>query len=101
MTVLHDFKCKVCERITEKAVDSSTWCIVCPVCKSSAVKTFEQFKFRKQLEFPEGPWHCLEEVDGHAPDIRTRRQLREHLKRTTRDRHTQKYSKYDDGIAGY
>lgn len=101
MAVLHDFRCKLCNEIFERAVSPDTWCVVCPSCGSSAVKTFEQFKFRKQLEFPEGPWHSLEEIDGHPPEIRTRRQLREHLKRTTRDRFTERHAKYDDGIAGY
>ena len=101
MAVLHDFECVWCKLVSEKAVSPDTEAIICPKCFSSAIKTFAQFKFRKQLEFPEGPWHSLEEVDGHAPEIRTRRQLREHLKRTHRDKFTERQAKYDDGYAGY
>lgn len=101
MAVLHDFKCRACGTIQERTVLAEFEFVDCEFCGALAKKTFENFRFRKQLEFPTGPWHCLKEVDGHPPEIRSRRQLREHLKRQSTDKFTESYAKYDDGIAGF
>lgn len=73
----------------------------CKDCGKKAEKTFERFGFRRHVEFPEGPWHGLPEEDGHAPEIRSRRQLREYIKRHSKDEFTESYAVYDDGYAGY
>ena len=79
MPALHDFRCTVCDHIFERVVRPEIDEIDCEACGKRARKTFERFDFRKHLEFPEGPWHGLPEEDGHPPDIRSRRQLREYL----------------------
>jgi DNA-directed RNA polymerase subunit RPC12/RpoP len=99
--VMHDFRCVNCGKISEAFVVFDLPAILCPDCGSRALKTFEQFGCRKHFVFPEGPWHGLEELDGHPVEVRSRRQLREHLKRTTKDKYTEHYAVYDDGYAGY
>ena len=99
--IIHDFKCTECGTMRECTVHPETESVECDFCAGVAWKTFENFKFREHLQFPEGPWHCLKEVDGHPPEIRSRRQLREQLKIQATDDHSKSYAKYDDGIAGY
>jgi predicted nucleic acid-binding Zn-ribbon protein len=101
MKVMHDFECSKCGLVFERFVHSVTSNCECD-CGSIAYKTFENWGSRGQLPtFPEGEWQGLPEVDGHAPDIRTKRQLREALKKKAKDEFTESYSAYDDGYGGY
>lgn len=102
MLALHDFRCTECGEIFEQLVDSELDAVDCQVCRKKAVKTFERWRHGGQLhKFPEGPWHGLPEVDGRPPEIRSKRQLREVLKRKVKDEFTESYAAYDDGYGGY
>ena len=101
MRALHNFECKSCADVFEQFLDIEVMEVSCRSCGEKATKTFAGCGFRKQLDFPAGEWHGLAEVNGHAPDIRTRRQLREALKRQAGDELTESYAVYDDGYMGY
>ena len=75
--------------------------VECVHCGTVSKKTFENPKSRQHFGFPEGPWHSLPEVDGRSPEFTSRRQLREFLKRQTKDEFSERQSVYDDGYAGY
>ena len=101
MKVLHDWKCKSCKLIFEKLVNPKSVWQHCPQCNGYSTKYWGQWRKGVALQvFPEGDWHGLPEVDGHPPEIRTRRQLREALKRKAKDEFTESYSAYDDGYSG-
>lgn len=102
MKALHDFKCERCGEIFERLIEHNRgWCYCS--CGYVATKTFERWgpKGGQLPKFPGGPWHGLPEVDGHPPDVRTKRQLREALKRKAKDDFTESYAAYDDGYGGY
>jgi len=102
MKVMHDFECRECFRIAEHLVEADQEWVYCPRCNGRAVKTFANWRRGGTLpKFPEGDWHGLPEIDGRPPEIRSKRQLREALKRKAKDDFTESYAAYDDGYGGY
>ena len=100
--VLHDFKCTKCGEVFEQLVDPELVTVYCPNCSAIATKTFERWRKGGSLpKFPEGDWHGLPEIDGRPPEVRSKRQLRELLKKKAKDEFTESYALYDDGYGGY
>lgn len=94
---LYDWECAVCGLTFEATGRASQDYRICIKCGSQAKKL--PVRMRPQIRFPEGQW----DIGVNEVEIRSKRQLREVMKRHNDNPDHTKHSiaTYDDGYGGY